>query len=499
MKALDYSLPYGRPNEGSLVKQDWDDYLHDLHKTRLRHVRAEVKKEMKTPRSLMIRKRMGRNGKKQALMEERYLEIERENRILLNKMSRMMREPAEIKKAMQNSAMTFQPKTLNKKLRQSEFRRINFENVSSAFHLDSCILILTLKVRKERKRNRRKWAHALPPMKHSHDVHPETSNESIAPGGMVFSSSAPAVGFGGSSIMSTEVDLSSGKVLRESRRVRNSKVALEPLPPRQGRQQKKASPSHTIKQQQQPKSTSSKIYEVGMNLKGVFVVVSAIVRGKSLVISAFCPSDQSVSELVLGVPEVQRILKDNPELLSRARREDMCRAIVSKVDFFMRDGDRVLLVDETKNSKVATTEQARKEQRTEEARQLYVNLMPAGPISSPDQASAEVSEAGNNFKESSTADGEASRAVKSESAIVFKACIRMPRHTHGGRRVLITLHDAWLLRVFDTRTNLSWDARLPPVLSQQLQNDSGLPSEMKSILREYIVEEGLVKVKKRRY
>ena len=109
MKALDYSLPYGRPNEGSLVKQDWDDYLHDLHKTRLRHVRAEVKKEMKTPRSLMIRKRMGRNGKKQALMEERYLEIERENRILLNKMSRMMREPAEIKKAMQNSAMTFQP------------------------------------------------------------------------------------------------------------------------------------------------------------------------------------------------------------------------------------------------------------------------------------------------------------------------------------------------------------------------------------------------------
>ena len=130
-----------------------------------------------------------------------------------------------------------------------------------------------------------------------------------------------------------------------------------------------------------------------MNLKGVFVVVSAIVRGKSLVISAFCPSDQSVSELVLGVPEVQRILKDNPELLSRARREDMCRAIVSKVDFFMRDGDRVLLVDETKNSKVATTEQARKEQRTEEARQLYVNLMPAGPISSPDQASAEVSEA----------------------------------------------------------------------------------------------------------
>ena len=45
MKALDYSLPYGRPNEGSLVKQDWDDYLHDLHKTRLRHVRAEEKNE----------------------------------------------------------------------------------------------------------------------------------------------------------------------------------------------------------------------------------------------------------------------------------------------------------------------------------------------------------------------------------------------------------------------------------------------------------------------
>ena len=94
-----------------------------------------------------------------------------------------------------------------------------------------------------------------------------------------------------------------------------------------------------------------------MNLKGVFVVVSAIVRGKSLVISAFCPSDQSVSELVLGVPEVQRILKDNPELLSRAGGK-MCRAIVSKVDFY-EDGDRVLLVDETKNSKVATTEQAK--------------------------------------------------------------------------------------------------------------------------------------------
>lgn len=34
-----------------------------------------------------------RNGKKEALMEQRYTEIERENRILLEKMSNIMQNP----------------------------------------------------------------------------------------------------------------------------------------------------------------------------------------------------------------------------------------------------------------------------------------------------------------------------------------------------------------------------------------------------------------------
>ena len=93
---------------------------------------------------------------------------------------------------------------------------------------------------------------------------------------------------------------------------------------------------------------NTKIYEVGRNLSGVFTILSAITRGKMLVIQAYVPSDQVTVEKMLSVHDVQRIMSDQVELLQRYKREELCRALISRVTFFFRDGKRVLLIEEGK-------------------------------------------------------------------------------------------------------------------------------------------------------
>jgi E3 ubiquitin-protein ligase TRIP12 len=66
-----------------------------------------------------------RNGKKEALMEQRYTEIERENRILLEKMSNIMQSN---KPSLYKPPSAISKKSLNREKRRRELVKITIEN-----------------------------------------------------------------------------------------------------------------------------------------------------------------------------------------------------------------------------------------------------------------------------------------------------------------------------------------------------------------------------------
>lgn len=77
-----------------LLEKKWREKERQLHKQKLRSVKSSIREQYQTAPQMTMNLR---NGKKEALMEQRYTEIERENRILLEKMSNIM----------QNSKPTF--------------------------------------------------------------------------------------------------------------------------------------------------------------------------------------------------------------------------------------------------------------------------------------------------------------------------------------------------------------------------------------------------------
>ena len=127
-------LPWGRASlHESGTSSEWDEYVHDLHQLRLKHVRADVKQHMKTPRSLIIHQRMNQSQsagalKKSSQQEERYQEIERANRALLNRLSSVMRKPGDITGMVNATANQTTHATLNEGFRKKELKRIDNEN-----------------------------------------------------------------------------------------------------------------------------------------------------------------------------------------------------------------------------------------------------------------------------------------------------------------------------------------------------------------------------------
>jgi E3 ubiquitin-protein ligase TRIP12 len=95
----------------------------ELHKKKIRAMRPQVNTE--TPHVHHF-DHLRNNLKKEQLLEERYHEIDRANRILLNKMSDIMKHPSSSSGAMQRSATG--PPSLNEGRRKSELRRITQEN-----------------------------------------------------------------------------------------------------------------------------------------------------------------------------------------------------------------------------------------------------------------------------------------------------------------------------------------------------------------------------------
>eukprot|EP00462_Mataza_sp_D1_P001357 CAMPEP_0175092946 /NCGR_PEP_ID=MMETSP0086_2-20121207/2733_1 /TAXON_ID=136419 /ORGANISM="Unknown Unknown, Strain D1" /LENGTH=335 /DNA_ID=CAMNT_0016365841 /DNA_START=63 /DNA_END=1070 /DNA_ORIENTATION=- len=95
----------------------WDKYTMNSHKQRLGSIKATI--DTKSPK---VYPHLINRAKKEQMLEERYTQIEHENRILLKKMSRIMRTTS-----MDNLNLV-KPKSLNSVVRKNELRRIMAEN-----------------------------------------------------------------------------------------------------------------------------------------------------------------------------------------------------------------------------------------------------------------------------------------------------------------------------------------------------------------------------------
>ena len=76
---------------------------------------------------------------------------------------------------------------------------------------------------------------------------------------------------------------------------------------------------------------------------------------------------------------------------------------------------------------------------------------------------------------------------------VFKCAMKLPRHTHRGRYVLVSLHDKRLLRIHDIygSPRTVWEACLKPVVADSIARSS-TANEKRAELREYIIVENIV-------
>lgn len=83
-------------------------------------------------------------------------------------------------------------------------------------------------------------------------------------------------------------------------------------------------------------------------MNGVFAVVSAITRGSSLIIQAFVPEDQTTTEVEVSPAQAKYAMRHvSSDIFRPEKREELCRALVAKVEFFFKDSKRMLLFNKT--------------------------------------------------------------------------------------------------------------------------------------------------------
>ena len=562
MKALDYSLPWGRKGE-DVFTQDWDDFQQDIHKKRLKHMKPEVRKFMQSPKQgLSVETR---DAKRKALKRARYLDIELENRVLLNKLSHLMRHPAEIFQAMEGERVG--PRSLNKLTREKEYKRINRENNKLVSRIErgkgeysrhkwakerkktqkylnnlsrydkktgkrKCMRY-SQRGKKNRARSinskkKRNWARSLPSIgdadsggydgvdmsasapsfqisgtigaQESRDV---MLNTTIQSGGMNVNSMNNGNNYNNNnnnrdSGKRTKNDMlleqkygSSGRtgaeMLAEAKKTKRRKEMNLPAPPRLD--------------DRIPDNT--KIYEVGRNLSGVFTILSAITRGKMLVIQAYVPSDQVTVEKMLSVHDVQRIMSDQIELLQRYKREELCRALINRVTFFFRDGKRVLLIEEGKK-KVKSPKKKKKKQNSQQQQQQQRQK-----VSSPtnnDKNNKNASEMKNNINVEKSTKSKMSKEERNDQksldarlSKIFRCVIKLPRNTHHGQYLLCNVYEGWQLQALNMTSMEVLQARIPPQMSDQLTAPGIQKRDRISILREFLIEENIVKKPKGKF
>ncbi|UJR13579.1 hypothetical protein I4U23_000592 [Adineta vaga] len=110
------------PSSNRLLKKKWDDKYFDEHRILVRDARPSI--DTRPPRTYM---HLHMKLKKLQLQEERTATIERDNRILLEKMSNTMRTTGQI-----DNRNYYEARSLNQEKRRRELLRVSKENGTMA-------------------------------------------------------------------------------------------------------------------------------------------------------------------------------------------------------------------------------------------------------------------------------------------------------------------------------------------------------------------------------
>ena len=104
------------PVSNKILSKKWEENNQRIHTEKLKNMQSRVKSSKPTKL-----KHLKFKAKKEQMLEDRFTEIERENRILLEKMSSIMNKK-------KREGKDLEIKSLNKNSRKEEMRRITLEN-----------------------------------------------------------------------------------------------------------------------------------------------------------------------------------------------------------------------------------------------------------------------------------------------------------------------------------------------------------------------------------
>jgi len=104
------------PTSNKILARRWEEHEREIHLSKLKGMKASIDSST-PPQFRHLRSRL----KRQQLMEDRFTEIERENRILLEKMTSILNTKT-------RDSHLPRPRSLNRELRKRELLRVTAEN-----------------------------------------------------------------------------------------------------------------------------------------------------------------------------------------------------------------------------------------------------------------------------------------------------------------------------------------------------------------------------------
>lgn len=117
----------GLPAGNKLLAKKWREKERKIHMQKLRSVKPTI--DLQRPKTF---KHLKSRAKKEQMLEDRYTEIERENRILLEKMTSIMQKPNRTSSSFSSERFALQSaqmkKSLNRASRKQELLKITLEN-----------------------------------------------------------------------------------------------------------------------------------------------------------------------------------------------------------------------------------------------------------------------------------------------------------------------------------------------------------------------------------
>ena len=101
----------------------------------------------------------------------------------------------------------------------------------------------------------------------------------------------------------------------------------------------------------------------------------------------------------------------------------------------------------------------------------------------------------NNMEPSKMSSEERNDKILLEQRLekTFRCVIKLPKNTHLGQYLLCNVYEGWQLQGLNVSTNESVQARIPPLLTDQLTAPGITKKDRISILREFLIEENIVK------